>query len=631
MCGITGYLHFGTKLETSNEPILRMLSLTRHRGPDDSGIVYVDTGQQRIEIADPNEPAQLAFPADLILGFNRLSILDLSDNGHQPMRSTDGSVILLMNGEIYNAFDFRESLQKKGHRFRSTTDTEVVLNLYLEYGFEQMIRMLNGMFAIVLYDAKSGQLILARDRFGIKPLYVLEDEARLAFSSEMKAFKALPDFRFELNENHLDELLLFRNLINRTLFRNVTNLTPGTYWTVDRSGETQIHIYHDLLSEDIQTAANHEVIAMLDQALNNSVQAQLMSDVKLGCQLSGGVDSSLVSYYAACHVDKEQLNTISIIFEEPDFSEEPYIDYAADLLNLEAHKFTLSADYYMEQFGTATWHFEQPLNHPNTIGIFLLSQEARKHVTVLLSGEGADEVLAGYLRFLDTARNPWLTRMFLSRLRSNNRSLLPVIRYYADPRLRMVMASSFCSLAAASDLKPDFEFDRAVTYRADLAAGLDGKNLRNYRQYEIMTYLPDLLMRQDKMSMASSIENRVPFLDNDLVATALGFPASGLIAKRDGKKEPKFALKELCASKFNEAFAFRRKMSFGIPLRSFMKASPFQEFLHQELLPGMQRRGLFQTESIRQASTHLAQASSDQLEQIWIMSSFESWAQQFLD
>lgn len=631
MCGLTGYLNYGRAPETNNHALLDMLALIRHRGPDDSGMAAVGTTQQRVEELPPFEPAQLQLPADLMLGFNRLSILDLSANGHQPMRSGDGRAILLMNGEIYNAFDYREELIQKGYSFRSTTDTEVVLNLYLEYGFGRMIRMLNGMFALALYDLHKRHLFLARDRFGIKPLYVLQENGRLAFSSEMKAFKALPGFRFALAEEHLDEFLLFRNLINRTLFQNIVNLEPGEYWTVEANGQVVKTRYYNLLEANGESVPSSNAVTLLGQTLDRSVQLQLMSDVKLGCQLSGGVDSSLVSYYATQHVPAGQLETISIIFNEPGFSEETHIDYSADHLHLQAHKFTLDAAYYLEQLDRATWHFEQPLNHPNTIGIYLLSQEARKHVTVLLSGEGADEALAGYVRFLDVARNPWLTRYFFSKLKQNGRQMGPFLRYYSNPGLRMIMASAFGSLATALQLRAGFSFNGAVAYRKSLANKINPNCLRGYRQYELLAYLPDLLMRQDKMSMAHSIENRVPFLDNDLIDLALKLPAESLVQRRNGHLETKLVLKQLCAAKFKPSFAFRPKMGFGIPLKAFMNTSHFQEKLNDHILPGVKSRGIFEAEPIRQAATQIQNATADQLESLWLMSGFESWAQQYLN
>jgi asparagine synthase (glutamine-hydrolysing) len=206
MCGFTGYFYFDDKKEASNKAIREMLALQKHRGPDDSGIVGIDTLNKSFEALTISEDKLFKTEKNLVFGFNRLSILDLSPMGHQPMISQDEQVIMMMNGEIYNAFDFKAELEEKGHVFKSTTDTELVLHLYLEYGMEKMIKMLNGMFALAIYDMNLNTLFLARDRFGIKPLYIINEAGRIAFASEMKSFKALPNFKFELDDSRLEHI-----------------------------------------------------------------------------------------------------------------------------------------------------------------------------------------------------------------------------------------------------------------------------------------------------------------------------------------------------------------------------------------------------------------------------------------
>jgi asparagine synthase (glutamine-hydrolysing) len=229
MCGFTGYFNLNNALETNNQVIREMIAIQKHRGPDDSGIVGINTKEKNFEEISSTTTANFSTSKDLLFGFNRLSILDLSPNGHQPMISPDKKVILMMNGEVYNAFDFKDDLISKGHTFKSTSDTEVVLHLYLEYGIEKMVKMLNGMFALAIYDFTLDSLFLVRDRFGIKPLYILQEENRIAFASEMKSFKPLPNFKFEADFSRMDEFLLFRNLINTTLFKNIVNTIDNNY------------------------------------------------------------------------------------------------------------------------------------------------------------------------------------------------------------------------------------------------------------------------------------------------------------------------------------------------------------------------------------------------------------------
>jgi asparagine synthase (glutamine-hydrolysing) len=630
MCGFTGYINFDGRKEAGNQIIRQMLSIQKHRGPDDSGIVAINTKERSFENISISEDISFKNPSDLVFGFNRLSILDLSPMGHQPMVSPNEKVILMMNGEIYNAFDFKPGLEQKGYVFKSTSDTEVVLHLYAEYGMEKMISMLNGMFAMAIYDLELDTLFLARDRFGIKPLYILQEEGRLAFGSEMKSFKPLPDFKFEPDFSKLDEFLLFRNVINDTLFRNITNCTPGTYLSI-KNGEIRPHVYYELDNEGNQAIRDDDAYGKLETALRKSVDSQMISDVKLGCQLSGGVDSSLVSYYAAESLNEGNLETISIIFKDQRFSEEKYIDKVAEQLDLKAHKYEMDANYYFEVLEKAIWHFEHPLNHPNTIGIYLLSQEAKKHVTVLLSGEGADECLAGYSRFIRALQFPYFKRDFLGGLKRNSKFALEYLGYFLNPDKRMVMETAFGSLATAHSLKGDFKLDKAINDRVKTLSKLNGNTNLKQRKYELLTYLPDLLMRQDKMSMAHCIENRVPFLDNDMVSTSLNIPGDLLIAKHNGKDENKVLLKDLCASKFGEDFAYRDKMGFGIPLREFFSSAVFKEKWDLKIAPGIQKRGLFELKELNSWIKNIANASPDQMDAIWLMLGFELWAQNFLD
>ncbi|MGV3697914.1 asparagine synthase (glutamine-hydrolyzing) [Flavobacterium sp.] len=630
MCGFTGYIHFDQSKETGNQIIRQMLSIQKHRGPDDSGIVAINTKDRTFENVSISEDANFKNPSDLVFGFNRLSILDLSPMGHQPMISPNGKVILMMNGEIYNAFDFKPELEQKGYVFKSTSDTEVVLHLYTEYGMEKMISMLNGMFALAIYDFNRDTLFLARDRFGIKPLYMLQEKNRLAFGSEIKSFKPLPGFKFEPDFTKLDEFLLFRNVINDTLFQNITNCLPGSYLSI-KNGAIKSHVYYELDKEGNQTIDKKTAQQELENALKKSVDSQMISDVKLGCQLSGGVDSSLVSFYAAESLKEGNLETISIIFKDPRFSEEKYIDKVAQQLQLKAHKFEMDAQYYFEVLEKAIWHFEHPLNHPNTIGIYLLSQEAKKHVTVLLSGEGADECLAGYSRFTRALQFPFFKREFLGGLKRNSKFAMEYLGYFINPDKRMVMETAFGSLATAHSLKPNFKLGNAINDRVKALRKLKGNTNLKQRKYELLTYLPDLLMRQDKMSMAHCIENRVPFLDNEMVAASLNIPSDLLVAKYKGRDENKVLLKDICASKFGEDFAYREKMGFGIPLREFFSSNTFREKWNKKIAPGIKKRGLFELSELNSWIDNIAKASPDQLDAIWLMLGFELWAQNFLD
>ncbi|WP_375585617.1 asparagine synthase (glutamine-hydrolyzing) [Cyclobacterium xiamenense] len=627
MCGLSGYVLRSGK-EDSSAHILTMLAMQRHRGPDDSGVLGLNMQSGSAEEVDGQVPSAFQTSPNLIFGFNRLSIIDLTAAGHQPMVDKKAKVALMMNGEVYNAFDFKPSLIGKGYRFNGNSDTEVVLNLYLEYGLKGMLDRINGMFAIAIFDGRKQRLYLIRDRLGIKPLYVLTEENRIAFASEMKSFKGLPGVKFELDESKLSEFLLFRNTINQTLFKNIVNITPGTYWEIRSTGETREFCYYDIR---IEGKHSHSVGQKeLEAALRNSVRRQMISDVKLGCQLSGGVDSSLVTAFAADTLAERDLETVSIVFEDERFTEKKYIDAVAEKYRLKSHQFTLDAQAYFDLLEEAVWHFEQPLNHPNTIGIKLLSREAKKHVTVLLSGEGADEALAGYGRFLPGAQKLF-SSINLKKGMKNRAKGMTFLKGIIEPDKRYVLQTAYGGVATATALYRNFDFDEALNSRLALYASVQDKPARKKRKYELLTYLPDLLMRQDKMSMAHSIENRVPFLDNEMVEAALRVPDELLVKKHRNKWEGKWLLKEICSEALEESFAYRSKMGFGIPLKEFFGSAAFKKRWNEKLLPGIKQRGIFRHHTLEKFMQNPQYMNVDQLDALWLMVGFEIWATQYID
>ena len=630
MCGIAGYYHITGRSIEDSVSILSMLKLQKHRGPDDSGVRVFNLQNERSQELSIKEPETLENRFDGVLGFNRLSILDLSKNGHQPMCTGDGMVILAFNGEIYNAYDFKDELIADGVRLKSTTDTEIVLNLYVKYGFYGMVRRLNGMFALVVVDLRQRKIYLTRDRFGIKPMYIFEKQDFFAFSSEVKSFFALNEFKPELNTLLLDEYLLFRTALNNTLLKQVTPLEPGTYtvYSPDRGFSTvryfDVNGYHRAA---YACNALKDAKENFKSALQASVQRQLLSDVKLGCQLSGGIDSSLVTWLAKVCKHDDLLESVSIIFNEKHVSEERYIDQVATLNGIIAHKFLLDGTSYMDAFNDAAWYFEAPLNHPNTIGIYLLSKRSKEYVTVLLSGEGADEVFGGYERFANLT-NPYGLRTIMSGLKRNRQNPLSFLRNYTDPAYRAVMASAFISPYMASVLKSDFTVQSAIEKRTILYKSLSGSLFDRQVKYEMKSYLPDLLTRQDTMSMAHSIENRVPFLDNLLVDYAFTIPETHLLSDNGATCETKYLMKSLAADIFGESFAFRKKMGFGIPLRAFFSNQRFKSWLYDDILPGIREHGIFQPIPVEYWVKQIDSISSDELEALWVAVSFEVWMKQ---
>lgn len=642
MCGFSGYWNFKNNVfETStNEVIRQMLLLQKHRGPDDSGIVGINTNTKYFRETSFEKTVTFNEHVDLFLGFNRLSILDLSKNGHQPMFSPDKKVVLLYNGEVYNAFDYKDELIAKGHSFVSKTDTEVILHLYLEFGIKGMLNRLNGMFAIAIYDFEKNKVYLTRDRFGIKPLYLLKKENFIAFSSEIKSFKALPDYKLELDKSKLDEFLLFRYVVKDTLFKDIINCLPGTYIEIGNNGEFRVHEYYNINNEGKISTNNDEVLKLLSETLQKSVSSQMISDVKLGCQLSGGIDSSLITHYASKVCTDNQLETISIVFEDPEFSEKKWIDIVSSKLNLISHQYVMDGNYFFNELSKVIWHFEHPISHPNAIGIYLLSKEAKKHVTVLLSGEGADECFGGYYKFITplisrTTELKRLTKKIIKKQLSLSEIDLDTLIYTWGKDNNFILTSAFGSKNQAKEIYEDFKLSNALKTRKKIIKSLSGDAFQRKRKYEMLTYLPELLLRQDKMSMAHSIENRVPFLDNEVVSLAFSIVESDFIVETNynniSSTETKYALKEICRNLFSEEFAYRKKVGFGIPEKEFMSSEACQKSWVEIIKPGIEKRGLFNADSLNKTMKNLINAAPDALTTLFLMFSFEIWAQQYLD
>ena len=630
MCGIAGYYNFNKNYITDNSEIRDMLEVQRHRGPDDSGIVFFNLHTKTKKEVDHKKVINLAGNFEGVLGFNRLSILDLSYHGHQPMMNTEGNVMLTLNGEVYNAFDFKEELINDGFQFKSTSDTELVLYLYLKYGLEKMLLLLNGMFAIVIVDLRISEVFIARDRFGIKPMYYFYNQDQFGFSSEIKSFYKLREFKATLNRELLDEFLLFRNTRNQTLINEVEIIPPGHFLRFNTSGKLNIQQFFDVneyersevLSKDLS-----EIVKDVENTLKKSVKSQLISDVMLGSQLSGGVDSSVVTYLAKNLVKDKHFESVSIIFDNPAYSEARYIDQVAEQLNIKAHKFTMNADFYLNHLQKATWHLEGPINHPNTIGIYLLSQRAKEYVTVLLSGEGADEVFGGYRRF---HRMKFRHRLpFVKGIIKSFPNIIEYLKKYQDIPYQAIIETAFMPFEAAKKLKPDFDLKKATKPRLDLYKKLKGSIFDKQVKYELKTYIPDLLIRQDKMSMAHSIENRVPFLDNEIVERSFLYPEDLMIRKH--KNHEKYLLKELASDFFGKDFAYRDKMGFGIPLRDFFKDKKFKNYLINELLPTRLKREIFNASELTKLFERIDHLEYKEMETLWVIITLEIWLQEFID
>jgi asparagine synthase (glutamine-hydrolysing) len=600
MCGIAGFVNLdGAPADSS--VLGAMTDLIRHRGPDDRGTLCVSL--------------RGGIP-DTALGFQRLKILDLSARGHQPMISQDGSTALLFNGAIYEAFEWRSELEQGGYRFRTGTDTEVILALYECEGLERMLERLDGMFAIVIADTRRGVVHLLRDRVGIKPFYWAQCGTTMLFASEAKAFLAHPAFRAEIDPAQVDELLAFRYVAGEaSLLKGVRHLAPGHRLTITPGGVTESRYWSIPECPDKLRLSSEQAVDRLGALLGRSVKLQLRSDVPVGCQLSGGVDSSLVTVLARSHRGPD-LNAFSIVFPERQFSEEQWILAAAAAAGAVSHRYVFDEDAFMGALDAGSWHLDQPISHPNSLALWLLARRSREQATVLLSGEGADELFAGYARFSDaqTAANG-------SRRSDGN-----------DPIEAFIRSSQFHSEARLSKLRPTANLRAAIEKRRALFDEGRADHLSNCVRYEMRSHLVDLLVRQDKMMMAHGVENRVPFLDRRVIEFARALPAEHLAGPSSSGDLPgtKIVVKELASRSFDEAFVYRRKSAFNLPLAQYFRSGRFVSLMEERLLPGMAARGLVEVAVVRRWWRRALSAPST-TEAFWIPVALELWAQQFID
>jgi asparagine synthase (glutamine-hydrolysing) len=610
-----------------------MLRSIRHRGPDDEGFQALSFVHRS---SRPHRPGE-ALPdgTDGGFGFARLSIQDLSAAGHQPMMSRDGATVLVFNGEIYNAGEIRDRLVAEGVQFQGHSDTEVILRCFERHGWQFMLASIQGMFAIAVAELGTGCVRMARDPFGIKPFYHTRlADGTLLIASEIKAFLKHPGFRAELEEAHLPEQLMFRYTAwDRTLLRGVQQLPPGheMCWQA-ASGELVLHRYWQLPD----ATDGGEDGALVRQVLNKAVRSQMVSDVPLGTQLSGGIDSSLITLDAAAG-GQEPLHSFSIVFEDPEVSEDAWISQAARRAGVHSHRYLFSARHFAEDFARVTWHLDAPPGNPNTLALDLLAREARHTVKVLLTGEGCDELFAGYNRFYYAAlqeRHPSVFR-WGARLAGASQGRLWRLFGQAGQSLehQMITGSAYGAASLVASLLPGARIEDAIAARLDHLAGIPGEGLRRQIRYETETYLPDLLMRQDKVTMAHGVECRVPFLDLEVARAARTLPLSSLACPVYGPnarmRGTKRLIKKLAEAEFGSAFAYRRKRGFDVPLQAFFRQPMVREQAQDLWLPGIRRRGVLDTarvESIWQRAQGQG-GSSAEAEALWVAFGLELWAQ----
>jgi asparagine synthase (glutamine-hydrolysing) len=631
MCGICGVaLSSRSDRRLERRDLERMRDVLTHRGPDDCGL-FLD--------------------GPIGLGHRRLSIVDVA-GGHQPMLSADGAHCIVYNGEVYNHPTLRAALEKRGLRYRTRCDTETVLHLYALHG-AQVPHHLRGMFAFALWDRSRQELLLARDRFGVKPLYyVLAADGSLYFASEIKALLEVGAVRPALNTAALpDYLANHATSGSDTLFEGVQRLPAGCTlrW---RDGEVVIEQYwdHHIGPAVDGSRSDHSLVTEFAERFREAVRLRLMADVPLGVFLSGGIDSAAIAAVMSELVD-ERVRTFSVAFAEREANELGYARLVAAQFGTEHHEVVVSPADFFAALPRMVWHEDEPMAHPSSVALNFVSRLAAEHVKVVLTGEGSDEMLAGYGRYRATMFNVAFGRAYervaprslraavrgsiamLARRGGVGRKLartalfLPAdltslyfdnFAVFSRARQRELLDPSL--LASTGDVAP-------YAVHMDLLASAQTDSLLDSLLYvDVKTYLHELLMKQDQMSMAASIESRVPFLDHPLAEFVATLPRR---LKLRGMTT-KYVLREAMRGVLPQAILDRGKMGFPVPVGRWLRG-PFRPFVDEYVLGARARaRGLFAPAALERLVAQHDQGE-DHAERLWALVNLELWHRIFLD
>jgi asparagine synthase (glutamine-hydrolysing) len=632
MCGICGIVtREGSNRRVRVEDVERMRDVITHRGPDGAGM-YQAPG--------------------VLLGHRRLSIIDVA-HGAQPMSSADGRYHIIYNGEIYNHPELMPRLQSEGVQYRTHCDTETVLHLYERHQHEVPAH-LRGMFAIALWDAERRELFLARDRFGVKPVYYTHlEDGTLLFASEIKSILASGLVRAAMNEAALpDTLANFAPSGEETLFAGIRRLPAGHTLTW-RDGKVTIRQYWDLRFDEEAHADRDEqsLIEEYRDRFSQAVRMRLMSDVPLGMFLSGGIDSAAITALMSTMVS-DPIKTFSVAFAEREANELEYARIVSEKFGTDHHETVVSPQDFFSQLPRLVWHEDEPIAHPSSVALYFVSRLAADHVKVVLTGEGSDETLAGYNRYRVTTYNSMLgsryeqltPRAVREVVRSGIGSLptsttlrrrLERTFLYLPSDLDTIYFDNFAvfgrkrqaSLFTAATRERMAGIDPYAAHHAALERAPAGALLNRLLYADTKTYLHELLMKQDQMSMAASIESRVPFLDHPLVEFAASLP----IRFKLRGTTTKWILREAMRDLLPEKILGRRKMGFPVPVGAWF-AGQFRSVIDEFVLsPRALDRGLFDPAAVRSivALHQSGQQKHDQ--RLWSLVNLELWHRIFID
>jgi asparagine synthase (glutamine-hydrolysing) len=637
MCGITGAIWSDPDLAIEPPVLQRMTDVLRHRGPDDEGCY-----RSEFQLQPPFE----AIPG-AALGFRRLSIIDVG-GGHQPLSNEDGTVWVVFNGEIYNFLALRHRLEGSGHRFRTRSDTETIVHLYEDEGLD-CFRHLNGMFAVAIWDRPRRRLVLGRDRLGKKPLYFLHQPGRIAFASELKSLLEIPDVPRQVDATSLDHYLALQYVPHpRTIFRGISKLSPG-HLAVYHDGRLQVQPYWEPDFQQEYPIGEKDACQQLRELLESSVAMRLQSEVPLGAFLSGGVDSSLIVAIAQ-QKTQQPMKTFSIGFPIKQYDETHYARRVAEHLKTEHHEFQVTPAG-MEILPQLVWHYDEPFADSSAIPTWYVSQRTREHVTVALSGDGGDELFAGYPRYRAVALAASLDRMWPLRsvfgariwqsLPSSTRQKSSLRRFKrfcevlgTPPVRRYLDWIGICKEAQRARLYTD-EFlstlpdDDPVGFLQRAYARCDRRDpVTAFSLTDLTTYLPcDLMTKVDIASMAHSLECRQPFLDYRLVEFAASLPSHLKYRRGRGKRLLQAAFGHLLPKEIWT----RKKMGFGVPLEDWFRHE-LKELTHDVLLGSTSgQRGYFRPEVVREMVEQHEAGTVNFCYPLWSLLVLELWLQRWCD
>ena len=637
MCGIIGV--FGTLPD--QQLFTKARDLMIHRGPDDAGIYY-----------SPDE--------GIALGQRRLSIIDLSSAGKQPFVSDDGRFTLVFNGEIYNYQEIRSELEGS-YKFHTKTDTEVLLASYITWG-EKCLEKLNGMFAFAIWDSLEECLFVARDRLGIKPLYYMLKDEVFYFASEVKSILACSAVERKLNKQALLDYLSYRYVLgSRTMFENIFSMLPGHYLQIDSNKNIDQIKYWDLpVINKKNDPGEEEVLRKTEDLVKKSLKYRMISDVPLGAYLSGGLDSSLLVAMMS-EMSSEKVKTFSIAFEESGFDESVFARRVAQHCNTEHHEFKLKAGDYMSLLPEVIGYKDAPLGIPNEVAVHVLSKELKKHITVVLSGEGADELFGGYGRIFRSAHDFERLKDTTSLSYIEKEQLVKNLqKKYGNQKFESIedhfldQYTYFPFYEKKNLLNPEIfkENEEGITNKQyfqeffEKIRGLDPSEQYMYIFQKIHLLGP--LYRLDTSTMSESVEARVPFVDHELVEYISSLPLKYKMAWKSNideenskvlnsnqiseeKDTTKYILRKIAEKYLPKEILNRKKLGFPVPLNNWFCGGKYSEYAKSLLLSAEARSSPLYNRKVLEEWLNCSDESSGSRRgyNIWMLINIELWMQQY--